>query len=326
MKGALRAIVLGSLLVTEQCSEPNAPVAGPPAIVSPAARIAFVTELPGGLGGFVYVANADGTGVRRLPGGQAYYSRPHWSPDGRRIVVSRWDPSSPGSSVVVIDVDGEAATVTLGNGSHAAWSPTDGRSHSPPAPGPRMSAFTSWTRTVATSSALRRRMTRRSAATDRARATGRPTGRLMVGRSCSSETSIRATRAMTAASMVRAIFRTYGDERRRHRLATTYIRIDDRGWRSRLVAGRSPIAYIANDGMYVVDSEGANPPRLVNLQNLNTGSPLSPAWSPDGKKLLFLAANPPNNKLAIVDIESGVINVLSFPTVSGLLLDPAWSR
>ena len=89
--------------------------------------------------------------------------------------------------------------------------------------------------------------------------------------------------------------------------------------------GRS-IAYIANDGMYVVDSEGANPPRLVNLQNLNTGSPLSPAWSPDGKKLLFLAANPPNNKLAIVDIESGVINVLSFPTVSGLLLDPAWSR
>ena len=48
MKGALRAIVLGSLLATEQCSEPNAPVAGPPAIVSPAARIAFVTELPEG--------------------------------------------------------------------------------------------------------------------------------------------------------------------------------------------------------------------------------------------------------------------------------------
>jgi hypothetical protein len=48
-------------------------------------------------------------------------------------------------------------------------------------------------------------------------------------------------------------------------------------------------------------------------------------WSPDGKKLLFLAVIPPTNALAIVDLESGVIKVLNFP-VAGLLLGPAWSR
>jgi Tol biopolymer transport system component len=51
---------------------------------------------------------------------------------------------------------------------------------------------------------------------------------------------------------------------------------------------------------------------------------ISPVWSPDSKKLLVLSVSPPNNRLVIVELESGNTEVLSFPFVRGLLLDPAW--
>jgi Tol biopolymer transport system component len=87
------------------------------------------------------------------------------------------------------------------------------------------------------------------------------------------------------------------------------------------------IAYaVIHDGLYLIDSEGAGPPRRINIQNLKMQYPLNPTWSPDGKKLLFLAVNPPNNKLAVVDLETGATGVLSFPTVTGLLLNATWSR
>jgi Tol biopolymer transport system component len=85
------------------------------------------------------------------------------------------------------------------------------------------------------------------------------------------------------------------------------------------------IAYSSvHNGLYVIDSEGAGPADRITVKV--AGLALSPVWSPDGTKLLFLAASPPSNKLAVVDLASGATQVLSFPTVQGLLLDPAWSR
>ena len=64
MKRVHSAMVLGSLLASVHCTDANAPVsADPPTISSPSARIAFVTELPDARGGFVFVANADGSGA-----------------------------------------------------------------------------------------------------------------------------------------------------------------------------------------------------------------------------------------------------------------------
>jgi len=56
----------------------------------------------------VYVAKADGTGLRRLTGGNALHRTPAWAPDGAHLVAARRDfPGSggrPRDAVVVIDV------------------------------------------------------------------------------------------------------------------------------------------------------------------------------------------------------------------------------
>jgi hypothetical protein len=133
MKGLLRAMILGCLLASVQCRDANAPVAhrpipdrpiADPPIADPligglSGKIAFATEAPGAFGGFLYVANANGSGLRQIPGGPAFYSNPRWSPDGHRIVVGRSNPNSFVMSVVVIDVDGQGGIATLAGGSHA---------------------------------------------------------------------------------------------------------------------------------------------------------------------------------------------------------------
>lgn len=58
------------------------------------------------------------------------------------------------------------------------------------------------------------------------------------------------------------------------------------------------------------------------LRPMLLGGLVASAPSSDGTG----TASPPNNTLAVVDLESGATQVLSFPTVPGLLLDPAWSR
>jgi Tol biopolymer transport system component len=79
-----------------------------------------------------------------------------------------------------------------------------------------------------------------------------------------------------------------------------------------------------HSGMYIVDKDAPDAPGPVFTTFPGLG--LDPVWSPDGKKLLFLRANPPANKLVVVDIASGAERELSFPSVPGLLLGPAWSR
>lgn len=92
-------------------------------------QIAFVMGRRGQLtryagGGDIYVINADGTGIRRLAGGNA--SSPAWSPDGSRIVYVH----NQGQQLVIMDADGSNQQVIAharGYYQRPAWSP-DGRS------------------------------------------------------------------------------------------------------------------------------------------------------------------------------------------------------
>jgi len=84
-------------------------------------RLVFMT----GSGGELYVANLDGSGLRRLAGGVI---DPVVSPDGRQVAFTRWDGAEFGT-VYVIDIDGSgerAVARDLRQAKSPTWSP-DGR-------------------------------------------------------------------------------------------------------------------------------------------------------------------------------------------------------
>ena len=87
----------------------------------------------------LYVANVDGSGVKTLLEGPAFwddgltfYFQPAWSPDGGRIAVVvcgwAWDNCYPDSHVAVANADGSGLTTLAPSGGYArpTWSP-DGR-------------------------------------------------------------------------------------------------------------------------------------------------------------------------------------------------------
>ena len=69
-------------------------------------RIAFDSDRDGVRG--VYVANADGTGARRISG-PGFASVPSWSPDGRRVAFARAESSAPSVwNLWIADSDGSS--------------------------------------------------------------------------------------------------------------------------------------------------------------------------------------------------------------------------
>ena len=75
-------------------------------------------------------------------------------------------------------------------------------------------------------------------------------------------------------------------------------------------------------GVFVIRADGSS-----GQQQVATNYPeFSPAWSADGKSLLFLAVAPPTNFLGIWDLASGSTHFIGIPAAIGLVLDPAWSR
>ena len=71
-------------------------------------QIAWLTQVEGGLVGVwdVHVANADGSGARRLAGDDGVTSRPQWSADGRLIIVHRIPPGGDHFDIFEFQVDG----------------------------------------------------------------------------------------------------------------------------------------------------------------------------------------------------------------------------
>ena len=334
MKRLERVLIFGSLLGSVHCSA--SAIDAPADSLLPvntqhntSGRIAFVTELPN-RGGFLYIANADGSNLRQLPVGQAYYSRPRWSPDGRRIVVSRSHPDLLDNGIFVIDVDAPQPTlVRLASGHHPAWSP-DGTEIAFSSSGTR-----SWPDIgIHIMGADGRNIRRLTYANDPTRCSEgssasdlkpdwSPDGRRIVFERDIHTSDVGFDCGLDGWGYVPNVYVMNADGTALRLLPSTGQSDSDPVWSP---DGRF-IAYATiRDGLYVIDSEAAGPPKRVDFRNLSIGIPLSPTWSPDEKKLLFLAANPPNNNLAVVDIGSGVVEVLRFPTVTGLLLDPAWSR
>jgi uncharacterized protein YgiM (DUF1202 family) len=85
-------------------------------------KLVFATQS----GGDLYVANADGSGLRKLASGVI---DPAVSPDGTQVAFTRWDGAEMGT-LYVINIDGSGERVVLGETLQAkspTWSP-DGQS------------------------------------------------------------------------------------------------------------------------------------------------------------------------------------------------------
>lgn len=76
----------------------------------------------------IYIENADGTGVRHLVTSEYDDQKPALSPDGRKVLFTRYQPESApvtDGGVFVVNVDGSGLT-RLADGEDVSWSP-DGK-------------------------------------------------------------------------------------------------------------------------------------------------------------------------------------------------------
>jgi len=94
---------------------------------SPDGRTVAYVALDAGPGD-IYLANADGSGTRRVTHGPVYTfaAGPAWSPDGRAIAFARGDWQRPEVDVVVVHVDGgdhRRVTRAVGVIPPLAWAP-----------------------------------------------------------------------------------------------------------------------------------------------------------------------------------------------------------
>jgi Tol biopolymer transport system component len=325
-------MVLSTLLASARCSDPNAPAeTNNPPIDSTSGRIAFVTERLG-TGGFVYVANADGSGLRQLPGDQAHYMRPRWSPDGRRIAVARWELGSTTTSIFVIDVDGQSSMTRLTSGMDPAWSP-DGRRIAFSAAGSNASVTGIYVMDADGLNAQRltdpndpAQCSQGSSASDFAPDWSPDGTKIVFEHRIHINDDGGVDCGLDGWGYIAQIFVVNADGTGLRRLRSTTSMEGETGptWSP---DGRF-IAYsmLFNGGLKVIDSEGATSPASVSPQDAPVGFSMSPAWSPDGTRLLFLRVSPPNNRMAIVDVASGTTQVLSFAALQGTVFDPTWSR
>ncbi len=237
------------------------PGAAAPAAPAPAGLIAF--ETPAG----IHLINADGTGLRRLPGTKPLDQNPRWSPDGARIVF--WTNAESSGEIYVVDADGSnRRRLTKDNPGYApsdqypTWSP-DGR----------LIAFESrrsgeWhIYVMAPDGTAAKRLT----PDDRGgyNAQWSPDGKRI---------AYTAEDYWTAIGIVDLAGRTRA-------LKTLTIGED---WAPSWSPDGSKIAFTSTaqhkkPEIYVVDTEGGTPARLTR----NRVGDFDPLWSPDGEHIVF---------------------------------------
>src|SRR3954469_19169273 len=96
---------------------PDGKHAGAPDISSNGAKIAYVSDVGGNFA--VWAMNTDGTHQHRLFGRDGYdYLQPNWSPDGKRLLVTRCHQIAflTPCDIVLTDPDGSPQRVLIGGG------------------------------------------------------------------------------------------------------------------------------------------------------------------------------------------------------------------
>ena len=74
----------------------------------------------------IYLIRPDGAALRRFWTDTTVEEHPDWSPDGEKILFSRWGQAAVPSSIYSMDIDGSALTNLIPNfalAAHPAWSP-----------------------------------------------------------------------------------------------------------------------------------------------------------------------------------------------------------
>jgi TolB protein len=320
--------LVAAALATIGCASESPPTApAPPKIVSPPGRIAFITEVSP-FNGALYVVNSDASGLRRLAGGDAYYTSPRWSPDRRRIAYGRNARDSV-SEVFVMDVDGKGGAVRLAEGTFPAWSPDGTKivfsSNGGGPPGSPVGIYVM----NADGSGIRQltspndadQCSEGSSAED-LHPDWSPDGkRILFERDFNTDDNGGFDCGLDGYGREPNVYVMNADGTDIRRLRPVDF------WDSDAEPAWSPdgqfIAYSKlSGGVFVIRADGSS-----GQQQVVTNYPeFSPAWSADGKNLLFQAAAPPTNFVGVWELASGSTHFIGISAAIGAVFDPAWSR